>query len=192
MWGVKPSRRSTAESAASVLRPSTVFLLAAVAVAITVGLTADCTESLAVVGCDFEAGVDLLGTSFPKQQLALSGCHFRGDADLSDHSSQGLGMQKCQFDSDLVLRGGTCTGLMIFESDFHGAFDTEGLEVRTGLLVGCSVRTPPDRHTEDGPRRRHAGSGPVPPQHRRSLRCPARSGTVTTNFERRAALAPGR
>jgi hypothetical protein len=53
---------------------------------------------------------------------------------------------KCQFDQNLILRSGTCSGVMIFKCDFQGAIAIDGLEVSTGMLADCSFRTPPDRH----------------------------------------------
>jgi hypothetical protein len=99
---------------------------------------------IVLTGCSFRAGVDFSGAPFPKL-INLHSCHFLGDVDLGDHTSQGFMMDECRFDQDLVL-GGEANSLVVFDSEFQGAFATGSLEVTTGLVADCSFRTPPARH----------------------------------------------
>lgn len=103
------------------------------------------SRGVALINSEFKAGMDLSHTD-SSEQLVLTNSHFHGQVDLSGHSSCTIGVFKCQFAHDLVLRGATCRLVFVSESDFQGTFSTEGLDVETGSLTACSFRTRPDRH----------------------------------------------
>lgn len=100
----------------------------------------------ALIGCLFEAGVDLSGISV-QRIFTMNRCRFGGEVNLSGHSLKSLLATDCRFGYNLVLRGGTIkTTMLILNSDIDGSFVAENLDLIMGLVSNCSVRTPPEPH----------------------------------------------
>jgi hypothetical protein len=100
-------------------------------------------EGVGLMSCVFEDDVDLSDITSP--HLFMTDCCFRGEVVVSGRLPN-VGVFKCKFDHDLALRG-RMRGVFVIENQFEGDLVTEGLEVTAGSVIGCSFRTPPDRHT---------------------------------------------